>query len=141
MRKAGAIEKEFMVEKAAAGRPLVLMVDDDPDFQTIVRDWLKDSYEHIGLADGEELINEIDGLEPNLVILDVRMPGPDGFKLCEQIRSDRRFSHLPVLFLTGCKEDEDFMRNLSVGGTAYLTKPVTRKRLLSTVKDLLEKYS
>ncbi len=140
MRKMGTIEKEFAEDKET-GRPLILMVDDDADFQTIVREWLQDSYEHVGLADGEELINEIDGLEPSLVILDVRMPGADGFKLCEQIRSDRRFSHLPVLFLTGSKGDEDFMKNLSVGGTAYLTKPVARKKLLATIKELIEKYS
>lgn len=116
----------------------VLMVDDDPDFQTIVRDWISPRYEHIGLLSGEDLLEEIAGIEPDLIILDVRMPGPSGFKLCSRIRADQRSRDLPILFLTGCKEDTDFIKNLDVGGTAYLTKPVSRKRLLSRLDELLQ---
>ena len=117
-------------------RPMVLMVDDDEDFQTIVRGWLSSRYEHVGLSDGEELLDEIDALQPDLVMLDVRMPGEDGFALCRRIRSDRRFGGVPVLFLTGCKEDEDFIKNLDAGGTAFLTKPIERKRLLDMIGEL-----
>ena len=122
-------------------RAKVLMVDDDPDFQTIVRDWIAPKYDHIGLSDGSGLLDEIESLEPNLVIMDVRMPGLDGFKLGRRIRSDSRFTDIPIVFLTGCKEDEDFFKNLRVGGTAYLTKPVTRRRLLSVIREVLQDYA
>lgn len=117
--------------------PLVLMVDDDADFRAIVRNWLVPEFEHVGLSNGEDLLDEIEALDPDLIILDVRMPGPDGFKLCGLIRADPRFNGVPVLFLTGCKEDADFIRNLDAGGTAYLTKPVDRKRLLSVLRELI----
>ncbi|MBI4249729.1 MAG: response regulator [Elusimicrobia bacterium] len=117
-------------------KPKILMVEDDSDFQAVVRGWISKRYDHIGLPHGGDLMEELESIEPDLVILDVRMPGPDGFKLCSRIRADRRFAHIPILFLTGCKDDEDFIKNLNVGGTAYLTKPVARKRLLSALNEL-----
>ena len=118
-------------------KPTVLMVDDDPDFQTIVRGWISPHYDHVGLMNGEALIEELAGLEPKLVILDVNMPGLDGFTLCSCIRADRRFTDLPILFITGRKEDEAFVQNLNAGGTAYLTKPIKREQLLSMLRELI----
>lgn len=122
-------------------KPRVLMVDDEPDFHTVVRDWISPRYEHWGLTNGTDLLEEMEAIEPDLVILDVRMPGPDGFELCRRIRSDRRFAHIPILFLTGCKADEDFIKNLDVGGTAYLTKPIDRKDLLTMLSELVPKLA
>lgn len=119
------------------GRPKVLMVDDDEDFQDIVRGWISPWYDHLSLPNGEELLEKIEDTQPNLVIMDVRMPGPDGFKLCSKMRSDKRYAWIPILFLTGCKTDEDFIRNLDCGGTAFLNKPVGRKRLLSMLRELI----
>jgi CheY-like chemotaxis protein len=115
------------------------MVDDDGEFQSIVRKWLSPRYEHWGLTDGADLLEYLESAEPDLVILDVRMPGLDGFQLCKLMRADQRFAHLPILFLTGCKEDEDFIKNLDSGGTAYLTKPVDRKDLLATINEFIPK--
>lgn len=117
--------------------PRVLMVDDDADFQEVVRCWLFPRYELISLFNGQELIQELAAVEPVLTVLDVRLPGLDGFQLCERIRADERYARLPVLFLTGCKEDEDFVRNIKAGGTAFLTKPISRKQLLSVIRELV----
>lgn len=116
----------------------IVIVDDEPDFLTITRDWLDKKYDVVALADGTQLLSRLAALEPDLLILDVRLPGPDGFKLCRQIRADRRFQSLPVLFLTASHSDLDFFRNLEVGGTSYLTKPVTRKELLQKIQELIE---
>lgn len=121
--------------------PRILMVDDDPDFQEIVRCWVFPRYDYVGLPNGDDILEELAAVEPALVILDVRMPGPDGFTLCRLIRADQRFARLPILFLTGCKEDEDFVKNLDAGGTAYLTKPITRKQLLSVIGELVSAQS
>ena len=91
-------------------KPRVLMVDDDPDFQTIVRGWISPQYDHIGRANGNNLIEQLEGLKPNLVLLDVRMPGHDGFELCNRIRAERRFTRIPILFLTSCKADVNFIK-------------------------------
>ncbi len=101
----------------------IVMVDDEPDFFSIVRDWLEPRYELVPLTDGSNLLEELEGLDPDLLILDIRLPGPDGFKLCRQVRSQARFASLPILFLTASHNEGDFLRNLEAGGSSYLTKP------------------
>lgn len=118
-------------------RPRILMVDDDRDFHAIVRTWLSPRYDVSSVACGEGLIEELEQATPDLLILDIMMPGPSGTKLCDRIRSHPRFAGLPILFLTGCRDDEHFMENLRAGGTAFLTKPLERKKLLSLVKELV----
>ncbi|OIO10075.1 MAG: hypothetical protein AUJ52_05180 [Elusimicrobia bacterium CG1_02_63_36] len=122
-------------------RPLVVWVEDDPDFQDIVRDWLIPRYDLITYKDGGAFLDEIAESEPAVIMLDVGLPGPDGFKLCRAVRRDRRLAATPILFLTSCQEDVDYVKHLKVGGTAFLTKPVDRKELLSTLDELvLKKY-
>jgi DNA-binding response OmpR family regulator len=123
--------------KQARQTQRIVMVDDEPDFLTIAETWLVPRYEMVCFTDGTDLLDELDVLEPDLLILDVRLPGVDGFKLCQRIRKDPRFQTLPILFLTASHNDLDFFRNIEVGGTSYLTKPVSRKELLTRVKELL----
>ncbi len=118
-------------------KPQVVIVDDDSDFRSILRTWLASGYDTFGIAGGEELLDDLSILEPDLIMLDVHLPGPDGFKLCDKIRSDSRFARTPILFLTASKSKSDFCRYLEVGGTAYLTKPVERSRLLSEIYNLM----
>ncbi len=124
--------------KTARKLQRILIVDDEPDFLTLTRSWLDKKYDVVTLTEGSELLSQLDAFEPDLLILDIRLPGPDGFKLCRQLRADRRFQSLPVLFLTASHSDLDFFKNLEVGGTSYLTKPVTRKELLDKIKELIE---
>lgn len=119
-------------------KPLVLMVDDDGDFRSIVRGWVAAHYDFMGFEDGEDLLEALEDLEPDVILLDVRMPGPDGFNICARLRADSRFADIPILFMTGCKEDEDFVKNLDSGGTAFMTKPVERKRLLALLRELTQ---
>lgn len=118
-------------------KPQVVMVDDDSDFQDILRGWLAGRYDTISLADGEELLSELSTLEPDLIMLDVKLPGPDGFKLCHKIRADARFADTPILFLTGSNSNEDFCKYLEVGGSAYLNKPLERGELLRAIQGLI----
>ena len=71
-------------------------------------------------------------------MLDVRLPGPDGFKLCRRIRQDARLRGVPILFLTSCEDDETYIEHLDVGGTGLLTKPIDKRRLLAAVGDLVD---
>lgn len=119
-------------------RPTVFIVDDDEDTRLILREWLAQRYNTLCVADGEALFEELDELTPDLVVLDVKMPGPDGFRLCRELRRRPKLRDVPVLFLTGCRSDEDFARNLDAGGNAYLTKPVDQGVLMSLIDDLLQ---
>jgi DNA-binding response OmpR family regulator len=126
-----------MAKGMRADKPIAVWVEDDPDFQAVVREWLLPRYDLMTYNDGESLLDELKGLEPDIFILDVRLPGIDGFKLCRKIRRDQRLASIPILFLTSCKEDVDFIKHLDVGGTAYLNKPAERKELLSRLEELL----
>lgn len=123
---------------AALEKPLIIWVDDDEDYQAAVKEWLLDDYDVITYRDGDELLDDPLDLRADLLILDVRLPGADGFKLCGRIRADRRLRDTPVLFLTSCGDDDSFVRHMDAGGAAYLTKPVGRKRLLDAVASLVD---
>jgi DNA-binding response OmpR family regulator len=129
----------MLSESEIGTKPQVLMVDDDRDFQSILRGWLSPRYDTVSLTDGEELFHELAWLDPDLVILDVNLPGPDGFRLCGKLRAVERLVSVPVLFLTGMDANADFLKYLEVGGTAYLTKPVERVDLLRAVDGLVAK--
>lgn len=114
----------------------IVMVDDEPDFLSVVKGWLEPRYELVTLTDGAGLLEELETLDPDLLILDVRLPGADGFKLCRAIRGDKRFASLPILFLTASRSDSDFVKNLDAGGTSLLSKPITRRQLLAKIEEL-----
>jgi DNA-binding response OmpR family regulator len=122
----------------AVDRARILMVEDDEDFQTILRGWLAPHYDTESLADGEWLLDEAAIFRPDLFILDVTLPGANGFNLCRRLRADSRFACTPILFLTGLVEIDAFLRHLEIGGSAFVTKPIGRLALLEKVKELLE---
>ncbi|MBI3289760.1 MAG: response regulator, partial [Elusimicrobia bacterium] len=88
-------------------RPRILMVDDEPDFQTVIHAWLTPEYDHCALKDGEELAGALRAGVPDLVILDLHLPGADGFELCRRLRATAGLESVPVLFLTGSHEIKD----------------------------------
>jgi DNA-binding response OmpR family regulator len=115
----------------------VVLVDDETDFLALARQWLSPSYELATFTSGESLTSRLSALEADALILDVNLPGANGFELCRRVRSHKRFARLPILFLTASHSDVDFFRNIEVGGTAFMTKPVTRKELLAKLEELL----
>lgn len=115
--------------------PVVVLVDDEPDFLSLARGWLAPRFDVTTLDEGDDLIEVLIGLEPDLVVLDVNME-PNGFTVAQQMHAQQALREVPILFLTASKSDADFMRNLAVGGTAYLTKPVTKRKLLAMVEEL-----
>ena len=123
---------------AAESEPVVYMVDDAADFQTIVHFWLESHYAHLALKDGNELFGALLVNEPDLIILDLNLPGSDGFELCRRIRATPGRERTPVLFLTASHEYSDYRRNFRAGGTGFLTKPVGRRQLLTAMSELLE---
>ncbi len=116
-------------------RPRVVMIDDEPDFLALVGSWLEPKYSFLGMTSGEELMARIQALDPCAFILDVCMPGMDGFELCKLIRKDARLRDVPIIFLTGNHTEKDFFRHLQAGANVYLTKPVERRFLLKMLND------
>ncbi len=120
-----------------AASPSILVVDDDPKIRALLRRTLQlEGYRVLEAAGGREALEALDREEPDLVILDVLMPGPDGFSVCEQIRER---GDVPILMLTAKDEVEDRVRGLRVGADDYLVKPFAMEELLARIHSLLRR--
>ncbi len=118
--------------------PAILVVDDEPEVRRVVRSVLEaDGYEVAEAADGPaalQLLNSIGGPRgPQLVVLDVMMPGIDGVEVCRQIPHDR----MKVLMLTARDDPETRAAAEEAGCDRYMTKPFSAVDLLESVRDLL----
>jgi DNA-binding response OmpR family regulator len=119
-------------------RPRVLVFDDDPSIRQFLETALNADYEVRARASGESMPQVMEEFQPDLVIMDVRMPLVDGLQLTRMIRQDARFERVPVLFLTAQGDNETFLRSLQVGGDGYLVKPFSLNNLLTRIRELLE---
>lgn len=116
----------------------ILIVDDDPAIRKTVQQILtRYEYETETAAEGFEAGMKVPTFQPGLIILDLNMPGVNGFQLCRQIKRNPDTAHIKILIITGfgTKENED--RIIAEGADDYLTKPVPKGTLLHHVKELL----
>lgn len=119
------------------GVPSILVVDDDPKIRDLVSSYLSaEGYEVAGASDGREAVDSARGLRPDLVVMDVVMPGIDGIEALRQIRT---FSDVYVIMLTARSEETDKLIGLSVGADDYLTKPFSPRELVARVKAVLRR--
>lgn len=118
-------------------RPEVLVVDDNADVRTLLKNILKEHY-HVTLAEnGESGLREARRLVPDLVVSDVMMPVMDGLEMCSEIKRDTVTCHIPVLMLTARSLEEQRVEGYACGADAYLTKPFSAHVLLARIDNLL----
>jgi DNA-binding response OmpR family regulator len=116
--------------------PRILVVDDDPSILKLVRANLEArGYQVLTAADGEEAIRMAEKEKPELLILDIVMPGMDGFVVCRKIRE---WSRVPVIMLSAREGENDQEKCAACGANDYLTKPFVLRELLSLVKTMLK---
>ena len=114
----------------------ILVVDDSATDTMLITNPLRaEGYDVITAKDGEEALRRLDSDRPDLVLLDVVMPGKNGFQLCRQIRNDARYGSLPVILLTSKNQEADKFWGMKQGATAYMTKPFATAALLATVRQ------
>jgi len=115
----------------------VLVVDDEPTIREIVVTYLKrDGYRTLEAADGDRARELIETERPDLVVLDLMLPGTDGLELCRRIRAG---SHLPVIMLTARGEESDRIVGLELGADDYVTKPFSPRELAARVRTVLRR--
>jgi DNA-binding response OmpR family regulator len=115
----------------------VLIADDEDSVVELVRVTLEDERVRVVAAgDGVTALALADEIHPDLVLLDVNMPGYDGVEVCRRLRGDARFERTPIVMLTAAARPEDVRRGLEAGATEYLTKPFSPVRLLTLVDTL-----
>jgi CheY-like chemotaxis protein len=123
-------------------QPLVLLADDDPELIALVEITLRNDGIGCQTADnGLVALRLAREIMPELIILDVNMPGMNGFEVLGTIRRDPRLRTLPVILLTGCDDPADIRRGSELRADQYIAKPVRPKILLNRVKQLLSTHS
>ncbi|MDE7408124.1 MAG: hybrid sensor histidine kinase/response regulator, partial [Muribaculaceae bacterium] len=122
----------------AAGKPLLLVVDDNEDIRRMISELMNDEYVVIGAADGNEGIRMAARYVPDLIICDVMMPEMDGMECCRRIKDELSTSHIPVLMLTACSMDEQRAQGYDSGADGYLAKPFSLSVLKSRCKSLID---
>lgn len=117
----------------------ILVVDDEPDVLLLCRVNLEfEGYEVLEARDGEEALGQIATHQPDLVLLDVMMPGMDGWQVLDTVKQDPHTSQIPVVMLTAKAQERDQIKGLSHGASDYITKPFNPIALSRTVKDALD---
>ncbi len=115
----------------------VLIVDDDPDIVTFLEDFLSaKGYNILTAYSGEQGLNYVYTEDPDLILLDVVMPGMDGYAVCRQIRLNPLTTLLPVVMMTGIHPEER-IKGIDVGADDFLTKPINQDEMFARVRSLL----
>jgi diguanylate cyclase (GGDEF)-like protein len=121
-------------------RPRILIVDDDPDFRAKTSSILARSGMDVrSTDDARDLLEILDHVRPDLLLLDVQLPGVSGFDVCRMIRTSTTWRSLPVLFITGRTSIESRVAAFQAGGDDYLAKPVVQEELLARLNVRLER--
>lgn len=113
---------------------IVMIVDDTPGNLALLSDTLSEAgYRILVATDGLSALEQIAYLKPDIILLDVMMPGIDGFETCNRLKSEPETAHIPVLFMTALSELDDLLRGFGEGAVDYLVKPVRPPEVLARV--------
>jgi DNA-binding response OmpR family regulator len=119
---------------------VILVVDDDSEMLAIIEGiGSRAGYTVFRAHSGEECLSMLWRVMPQLIMLDVKMPGLDGFETCRRIRSDRKVTQVPVAFLTARRTVEDLKRSVAVGGDDFLIKPFKATQLIARIEHLISR--
>ncbi len=124
--------------ESGEGKPLILLVDDDPEILILLRDFLQPDYNIIFAKNGAEAYNKVITEKPDLLVSDVMMPEMDGIELCCKLRENFDTSHLPMILLTAKAEIEDRISGLKAGADSYIPKPFHPEHLKVRIEKLLQ---
>jgi signal transduction histidine kinase/DNA-binding NarL/FixJ family response regulator len=119
-------------------RPQLLVIDDNEDIRLLIAELLGDVYEIHQAGDGREGLAKAARLVPDLIICDVMMPVMDGLECCRRIKEEVSTSHIPVLMLTACSQDEQRLEGYKSGADGYLSKPFDGEMLRARCQNLID---
>jgi putative two-component system response regulator len=120
-------------------KPLILLVDDKPQNIDLLEAYLSpQDYTFITAASGEEALGKLSDNRIDLVLLDVKMPGMDGFEVARRVRQNEELRLLPIILVTALRDTEDRVKGIEAGCDDFITKPVDKMELLARVRSLLK---
>jgi len=119
-------------------KPIVLLVEDNNDIVRFLKNEFSDDFNFVFANDGYKGFEKAVTLLPQAILLDVMMPGMNGYQLCEKLKCDERTCHIPVIFLTALAEKSEQLEGLEYGADDYITKPFDIDLLKIKIKNLIE---
>jgi len=130
------IYREVEQEKSKA--PTILIVDDEEQVRISVEAALEDHFQIILAASGEECIKILKETRPSLIMLDIMMPGMDGYAVCREIKSNRNIMDIPILMVSAKTAEVDIVKGFETGASDYIRKPYGTQELLARISNLLK---
>ncbi|MGE0683196.1 MAG: response regulator, partial [Candidatus Binatia bacterium] len=119
--------------------PKILIVDDEPFNVDILEQELADmGYSTLSAASGQEALAKVAAENPDLILLDVMMPGMDGFTVCRLLKERKETQLIPIVFMTALGERKDRLKGIEVGGYDFFTKPPDRQVLFARIQNAVE---
>lgn len=120
----------------------ILVVDDEPMARSLIRLMLvREGFDVSEAANGIDALRKLDQFTPDIMILDVMMPGLDGITMCKQIRNRTKTAALPIIMLSARTDMESINEGINAGATRYLKKPISAAELTEHVREILIKES
>jgi two-component system phosphate regulon response regulator PhoB len=120
----------------------ILVVEDEDDIRELLRyNLVKEGYRVNGAASGEEALKAVRVAMPDLVLLDLMLPGLDGLEVCRSLKQDSQTRNLPIIMLTAKGEEADIVAGLELGADDYVTKPFSLRVLLARLRAVLRRRS
>ena len=116
----------------------ILVADDEPSILLSLQFLLqKAGYQVRTARDGEEALKAVEAAAPDLILLDAMMPKRDGYDVCQSLRADPAYRHIPIIMLTAKGRDIERQKGLALDATDYVTKPFSTRELVETVRKHL----
>jgi len=117
----------------------ILIVDDEPNIVVPLQFLMeRNGYETAVAQSGEEALEAISKEKPDLVLLDIMLPGIDGFEVCEIVKLKPEWKHIKIIFLTAKGRDVDIAKGMVLGADEYIAKPFSNQQIVESVQRLLE---
>lgn len=121
--------------------PRIMVVDDNEEFTTLYEAYLRMAgFDAIAENDSSKAMDQAYATKPDLILLDLMMPEPNGFQLCRMLRADRNFQRTPIIIVTALNDEDSRIVALGAGANDYLTKPFHIEELKLRINLLLEKF-
>jgi len=120
-----------------AKKQKILVVDDEPNIRLLVKNMLGNRYNVVEAGDGDEAMTQAEKEKPDLIMLDILMPGKDGFTTCNQLKANKATKGIPVVMVTALQHKLDEKLALSLNADGYLRKPFTSDDLLKAIRSAL----
>ena len=125
-----------------ANKQKILIVDDDNNIAELISLYLtKECFDTMIVGDGESALAMVESFAPNLILLDLMLPGIDGLAVCRKLRNEPRTSTVPIIMLTAKSEESDIVVGLEMGADDYIPKPFSPKVLIARIRSVLRRVN